>query len=190
MSQTPDIAITDRARASLDRMMLQGLRHGIAGDAPDADIAAADLPARPAATHMAVLSIASYTFRIITALHFAPSPALRDHIAQLGRQSPDAMTHQDFIDAVCESANMCCGAINRDLGMFYNGLGLSTPQILDIRSLPHMQRLGAQHLRHFRIGLPGGLGLHASLCVRAYEPMDFDWHPQEPAVGAGELELF
>lgn len=34
---------------------------------------------------------------------------------------------------------MCCGAINRELGVFYNGLGLSTPQILDIRSLPHMR---------------------------------------------------
>jgi len=100
------------------------------------------------------------------------------------------MTHQDFIDAVCEAGNMCCGAINRELGAFYNGLGLSTPQILDIRSLPHMQRLGAQHLRHFRIDLAADLRLHASLCVRAYERMDFDWHAQEPAVGAGELELF
>ncbi|WP_284465183.1 chemotaxis protein CheX [Diaphorobacter nitroreducens] len=188
MSQIPDI--TDRARASLDRMMVQGLRHGIAGDAPDADIAAADLPARSAATRMVVLSIASYTFRIITALHFNESQQLKAHIAQLGQRSPDAMTHQDFIDAVCEAGNMCCGAINRELGAFYNGLGLSTPQILDIRSLPHMQRLGAQHLRHFRINLADDLHLHASLCVRAYEPMDFDWHAQEPAVGAGELELF
>ena len=72
----------------------------------------------------------------------------------------------------------------------FAGLGLSTPQILDIRSLPHMQRLGAQHLRHFRIDLAADLRLHASLCVRAYERMDFDWHAQEPAVGAGELELF
>ena len=177
MSQIPDI--TDRARASLDRMMVQGLRHGIAGDAPDADIATADLPARSAATRMVVLSIASYTFRIITALHFNESQQLKAHIAQL-----------DFIDAVCEAGNMCCGAINRELGAFYNGLGLSTPQILDIRSLPHMQRLGAQHLRHFRIDLAADLRLHASLCVRAYERMDFDWHAQEPAVGAGELELF
>lgn len=188
MSQILDI--TDRARASLDRMMVQGLRHGIAGDAPDADIATADLPPRNAATRMVVLSIASYTFRIITALHFNESPQLKAHIAQLGQRSPDAMTHQDFIDAVCEAGNMCCGAINRELGAFYNGLGLSTPQILDIRSLPHMQRLGAQHLRHFRIDLAADLRLHASLCVRAYERMDFDWHAQEPAVGAGELELF
>lgn len=188
MSQLPEI--TSRTRDSLNRMMELGLRHGIAGNAAEAVIAPADQLDRRRSTRMAVLSIASYTFRIVTALHFDESEPLKTHMAQLGRKSPQAMTHQDFIDAICESGNMCCGTINRELGAFYNGLGLSTPQILDIRSLPYFEQLGAQHLQHFCIDLPADLRLHASMCVRAYEPMDFDWHAEEQPVNSGELELF
>lgn len=192
MSPFPEI--TPRTRGSLDRMMALGLKHGIAGDTADADIAPAEAPGHSSSTRssarMVVLSIASYTFRIVTALHFDESAPLKEHMARLARKPPQAMSHQDFIDAICESGNMCCGTINRELGTFYNGLGLSTPQILDIRSLPHLERLGAQHLRHFRIDLSPQLRLHASLCVRAYETMDFDWHAEEQPVSAGELELF
>jgi hypothetical protein len=85
---------------------------------------------------------------------------------------------------------MCSGTLNRELGTFYNGLGLSTPQILDIRSLPHLDHLGAQHLQHFRVDTPDGLRLHASLCARAYEPMDFEWKAEEQTASTGELELF
>lgn len=187
---TPFPEITPRTRDSLDRMMALGLRQGIADSATAADIAPVDRLEPSRCTHMVVLSIASYTFRIVTALHFDESPTLKAHMARLGRKSPEAMTPQDFIDAICESGNMCCGAINRELGAFYSGLGLSTPQILDIRSLPHFERLAAQHLRHFRIDLPSDLRLYASLCARAYEPMDFDWQAAEQPVSAGELELF
>lgn len=187
---SPQPEITPRTRGSLDRMMALGLRHGIAGGDADAGIAPADAPGHSRCTRMAVLSIASYTFRIVTALHFDESAPLKEHMARLARKPAQAMSHQDLIDAICESGNMCCGTINRELGAFYNGLGLSTPQILDIRSLPHLERLGAQHLRHFRIDLSPQLRLHASLCVRAYETMDFDWRAEEQPVSAGELELF
>ncbi len=187
---SPHPEITPRTRGSLDRMMALGLRHGIAGDSAEADIAPAEALGRSPFNRMVVLSIASYTFRIVTALHFDESELLKEHMARLARKPSQSMSRQDFIDAICESGNMCCGTINRELGTFYNGLGLSTPQILDIRSLPHLERLGAQHLRHFRIDLSPQLRMHASLCVRAYETMDFDWHAEEQPMGTGELELF
>ncbi|OJX35769.1 MAG: hypothetical protein BGO74_10155 [Burkholderiales bacterium 68-12] len=187
---SPHPEITPRTRDSLNRMMVLGLHHGVAGGAADATIAASDLPGHSDCTHMVVLSIASYTFRIITALHFGACAPLKAHMARQSQRTLQAMTDQDFRDAICESGNMCCGAINRELGTIYNGLGLSTPQILDIRSLPHLQGLGAQHLRHFRIDLAPDLRLYASLCVRAYETMDFDWHAAEQPESAGELEFF
>lgn len=189
MSQAP--VISARAKASLDRMMVLGLRHGIAGGDPGSDIRPVERIGCGAGSRMVVLSIASYTFRIVTALHFEESAPMKAHLARIGRRAPQAMGPQDFIDAVCESGNMCSGTLNRELGRFYQGLGLSTPQILDIRSLPYLGQLGAQHLRHFRVAAPDSLCLHASMCVRAHEPMDFDWtaEQRQPA-SAGELELF
>lgn len=188
MNRAP--VISARAKASLDRMMVLGLRHGIAGGAPGVDIQAIDHIVGGSGTHMVVLTIASYTFRIITALHFEESAPMKAHMAQIGQRTPESMTHQDFIDAICESGNMCSGTLNRELGVFYDGLGLSTPQILDIQSLPHLDHLGAQHLQHFRVDTADGLRLHASLCARAYEPMDFEWKAEEQPVSTGELELF
>lgn len=187
---SPASLISTRAKASLDRMMELGLRHGIAGGDPGTGIQPLGQIERGSGTRMVVLSIASYTFRIVTALHFDESEPMKAHMARIGQRAPQAMGQQDFIDAVCESGNMCSGTLNRELGAFYNGLGLSTPQILDIQSLPHLDRLGAQHLQHFRVDAPDGLRLYASMCVRAHEPMDFDWKAEEQPVSAGELELF
>jgi hypothetical protein len=183
-------SLTPRARASLDRMMMLGLRQSLAADRPDADIRLSPESTRQGCTQMVMLSIASYGFRIVTALQFDESPATRAHMAGLRRQTGQDMGHQEFIDALCESGNMCCGAINRELGAFYDHLGLSTPQILDVRSLPHLEELGAQHLSHFRIDLGDGLQLHANLCAQAYEPMDFDWQMPEQPEATGLLEMF
>ena len=60
--------LTPRARASLDRMMELGLRQSLAADHPHADIRLSPERTRPGCTQMVMLSIASYGFRIVTAL--------------------------------------------------------------------------------------------------------------------------
>lgn len=184
------LLLSARARKSLDGMMEMGLRQGIAAHQPGALICAVPEIAQAPLTHMALLSIASYSFRIITALHFAHDLRTRAWIAGAIGVDEAAMGAQQFIDAIGEIGNMCCGAMNRELGSFHDDLGLSTPQILDIRSLPYMAQIGTDHLQHFRIDLPGGLSLHATLCARAYAPLDFHWQAPEVQETAGELEFF
>lgn len=186
------MTVSQRARDSLDSMMMVGLRQSVAQKHPHAQIHTVPqvLLQQESPTHMAVLSIASYSFRIITALHFAHDARTRGWIAEVVGVDERGMGQQQFIDAICEIGNMCCGAMNRELGAFYDCLGLSTPQILDIRSLPHMAQIGTDHLQHFEIDMLPGLPLHATLCARAYNPMDFHWKPPEVEEVAGELELF
>lgn len=188
------MTLSQRARDSLDSMMVAGLRQSMGPQHSEMQICTVPVVAQESLTHMAVLSIASYSFRVITALHFAHDARTREWIAAIVGQDEREMGPQQFIDAVCEIGNMCCGAMNRELGAFYDCLGLSTPQILDIRSLPHMAQIGTDHLQHFRIDLPngllGGLPLHATLCARAYTPMDFHWKAPEVEEVAGELEFF
>uniref|UniRef100_UPI001C7058D7 hypothetical protein n=1 Tax=Raoultella terrigena TaxID=577 RepID=UPI001C7058D7 len=60
--------ISARAQGSLDRMMVSALRQSVVRS--DA-VAVQPVDALPAngATHMAVLSIASFSFRVVAALH-------------------------------------------------------------------------------------------------------------------------
>lgn len=182
------MTVSQRARDSLDRMMMEGLRQSMGQHQPE--IRTVPAVAQGSLTHMAVLSIASYSFRIITALHFAHDARTREWIAGVTGQNESDLGQQQFIDAICEIGNMCCGAMNRELGAFYDCLGLSTPQILDIRSLPHMAQIGTDHLQHFEIDMPDGMPLYATLCARAYTPMDFHWKAPEVQEVAGELEFF
>lgn len=186
------MTLSQRARDSLDGMMAEGLRQSMAQHHPGAQIRAVAAPGpESAATHMAVLSIASYSFRIITALHFAHDARTRAWIAGRIGLDESGMGGQPFLDAVCEIGNMCCGTLNRELGAFYDCLGLSTPQVLDIRSLPHLAQIGTDHLQHFEIiDLLPGPPLYATLCARAYTPMDFHWTAPEVQETAGELEFF
>jgi hypothetical protein len=184
------MTLSQRARDSLDSMMVVGLRQSMAQKHPGAQIRAVPAVAMPSLTHMAVLSIASYSFRIIAALHFSHDLRTREWIADAIGHSEPGMGEQQFIDALCEVGNMCCGAMNRELGSFYDCLGLSTPQILDIRSLPHMAQIGTDHLQHFEIDMLPDFPFYATLCAKAYAPMDFHWKPPEVEEVAGELELF
>ncbi len=186
----PPAFISARARDSLDRMMVSALRQSVTrGDA----IAVQPVDALPAtgATHMAVLSIASFSFRVVAALHFDHGPAWRGWVAEMSGQEAGNLSDQAFLDRVCEMGNLCCGAINRDLGGFQAFLGLSTPQILDARCAPYFTHAGFEHVRHFRMEVRPDLSVHASLCARAYAPLDFHWAGPEPeAVESGELEMF
>lgn len=184
------MSLSQRTRDSLDSMMVVGLRQSIAQSHPGTQICAVPEVPQTLLTHMAVLSIASYSFRIITALHFAHDLRTREWIASVIGMDEPAMGQQQFIDAIGEIGNMCCGAMNRELGAFYDCLGLSTPQILNIRSLPHMAQIGTDHLQHFRIDMLEDMPLHASLCAKAYAPMDFHWQMPEVQEAAGDLELF
>lgn len=182
--------ISAPARASLDGLMRHGLQSGLGCSAADARIRPLDrLDAGPA-THMVVLSIASYAFKLIAAIHFSATPATRALVAQLCHRAVEKQTAQDFIDGLCEAGNLCCGAINRELGAYFTCLGLSPPQTLDVRSLPFLERLGCQYVRHYAIDADDGPLLRASLCAKAYEALDFHWEAAAQTAVGGELEFF
>ncbi|AVS85507.1 hypothetical protein [Paracidovorax avenae] len=190
----PAAFLGPRARDSLDRMMVSALQQSVVRGGGVAVQPVDALPSTGGATHMAVLSIASFSFRVVAALHFAHGPAWRAWVAATAGLDAGGMSDQAFLDRICEMGNLCCGAINRDLGAFQAFLGLSTPQILDARCAPYFTRAGFEHVRHFRMDVRPDLALHASLCARAYVPQDFHWAgavaAAPEAVASGELELF
>lgn len=185
--------ISARARAGFNQMMMRGVQGALL---PDPGTGAELLPVppwtQPPASHAAVLSIASLVFRMLIVIHFSDDRATRAHFAALSRQPAEALSHQAFIDAICEAGNLCCGAVNRDLGTVVPWVGMSTPHIIESQCLRHLGLLRAAHQQHFRLGLAQGLALHLTLCVSASEALDFDFRPAPatPQEQAGELELF
>ncbi|QHI97443.1 hypothetical protein GT347_05255 [Xylophilus rhododendri] len=182
--------ISTSARDSLDRMVSLGLQNALpAPPGATVQVEPVDSLVPPAGAYMVVLMLASHTFRLVIAMYLPRDRATRDYLEQVGRLTPGDESEQALRDSVCESANMCCGTVNREIGRFYQQTGMSTPHIIDSRSAGYVQGLAHQHLRHFRVEL-GGTRVLATLCADARREMDFDWWPEAQPEVAGELEFF
>jgi len=137
----------------------------------------------PSEKHIVVLSIASYVFRLLTIFHVDIDAATEAYFTRSGAAGA-------FGDCFGEIGNRCCGAMNRELGRYFQHLGMSTPAMLDAQCLPFLAELKPTYLDHHRIRINDTLTLHATLCLRAYAPIDFNVDHQAAPETTGELELF
>jgi len=137
----------------------------------------------PSEKHIVVLSIASYVFRLLTIFHVDIDAATEAYFTRSGAAGA-------FGDCFGEIGNRCCGAMNRELGRYFQHLGMSTPAMLDAQCLPFLAELKPTYLDHQRIRINDTLTLHATLCLRAYAPIDFNVDHQAAPETTGELELF
>jgi hypothetical protein len=183
--------ITERAKRSLDQWVRDGLQTTLTH--PDDTIRSLDTASALndlRETHVVMLSVASYRFRLMLLIYFSPDDATRAHFARSKQIAPSELTSKALDDAICEASNMCCGAFNRALGQVFPHLGMSTPNIVDRRCANHLHLMGFGHLQHFRLQLGSGMQFHASLCVSEYDTLDFEAQHLAPAPTTGELEFF
>lgn len=182
--------ISAAAGASLDRMFVHSLESSFCAPSGERPLVAPAEQVRPeAGAQMVVLMIAAHTFRLVMALHFAPSAGAPAFLAGLD-EAAGADAAQALRDHMSERGNMCCGMVNRELGAFFAHTGMSTPHIIDSRSAPFMATLPHEHASHWHVSLDGQLQLQASLSLHTRAPMDFEWHAQAQAEVTGELEFF
>ena len=130
-----------------------------------------------------VLTVASYRFRLLTLFHLGGDPAT---VAYYSRGD----SARDYSKVFCEVGNLCCGAMNRDLGKYFTHTGMSTPDLLEGCCLPFIAELEPGYLAQYRMVIGDAVVVHASLCLCAYAPIDFRFSPDEVAEATGELELF
>lgn len=183
--------IGTQARASFERMVEAGLQNALRDASGEPVEVEACGPLQPEhASRMVLMLIASHEFRMVLALSFPRNRDTHAYLVRVGRMVENDDSEQAFRDAISETGNLCCGTVNREIGRFYRHTGMSTPQIIDSRSAPHVDTLSHHQLSHFRIGVGGGCCFHASLCIYAHEPMDFEWLPETEPETSGELEFF
>lgn len=189
----PVVALSERAKSSLDALLRQAWTAAMRaeGDAAQAEIVAS-LPPKLKEKHAVVLTIASYSARIVVALYFKLDADTRTHFERLNRADAGSFDEQRLIDALNECGNICAGALNRGLGEVFPHIGMSTPNLLSRDAMAYVEALGPCHSRHYELK---GLAqpYWASLFVRAYTPLDFHIDvpsEAEAAADTGELEMF
>jgi len=129
-----------------------------------------------------VLTISSYRFRLLTMLHYSCNKRTNDYY---NKSADLALFDNNF----GEIANLCCGAMKRDIGHYFTHLGLSTPYALDNKCLPFLDELKPTHVRQYKIDINTDVGLHATLCVCTYDQIHFEVVEQETTENFGTIEM-
>jgi hypothetical protein len=133
--------------------------------------------------YLVVLTISSYLFRLITMFHVNNDKHMAAYFTK-------ADAGKKFEEVFFEMGNLCCGAMNRDLGRYIPHLGMSTPYMLESKCLPFLKELKPGYLSQHKITIDDAVTFHATLCLCAYGPLDFRVDMSAPEEETGALELF
>ena len=183
--------ITERAKASFDRLLVSSLKTGIPVGGASVSVELVATLDKIKEKKIVVLTVSSYLFRLMVILYFSPDGATRAHFNRSATDGAPELTDDEFYDRVAECGNVCCGSLNRDLGKHFPHVGMSTPNILDKDCMDYVDLLGCGLMKHYKVNLDASPTMYASLCVADYGTVDFHVDPiAEGDVSVGELEMF
>ncbi len=178
--------ITPQAKNSFERIFQKAARSRLPQASDDTcdivPLAQSDIGATPAANAI-VLTISSITFRLLLVFHFEEDEGTRNYFLK------DAEAGS-LREALLETGNLCCGAMNQELLSHFPDLGMSTPYVLSARCLPHLEELKPDYLSSYAIPIQDSVRLAATICVCATAPIDFEADLSAVTESSGELELF
>ncbi|GJG96279.1 hypothetical protein [Cupriavidus pauculus] len=178
--------ISTQARHSLERVLHRAVQSRLVLQ-PDDACTLAHVDAAPSVGMpddvVVVLTISSMGFRYMLFLRFPADAGTADYFAH-----GDA---SQLHDALLELGNLCCGAINQDLGRHFPDLGMSTPYVLAGPSLRHVDSLKPDYRADFDVIIGTSARLGVTMCLFTRVPVDFHvGEAVEEASSDGELELF
>jgi hypothetical protein len=138
---------------------------------------AADLSAS-----LLMITISSFSFRLVIVFQVADEQPTRDYYTSGGESTLN--------EAFAEVANMCCGALGRELSAQFKHLAMSIPYGLEARCTAFLQELTPRFQASYDIVINAEARVRATLCVCCKRPIEFAAVTAEVSHCDGELEIF
>jgi hypothetical protein len=139
----------------------------------------------PYSGRIILITISSFIFRLMTIFRLVESPATRAYFSA-------SAAGEKLEDVFAEFANLCCGALNRELLPSFPHLAMSIPETLSNHCIEFLRELNPQYLSSYLITINDSVRLHATLCLSCSAPVEVaDGGVADTAEHAvGELEMF
>lgn len=145
-----------------------------------------------------VLTIASMGFRYMMFLRFRDDPASAAYFSAYFSDyfSADIAPGRALRNALLELGNLCCGAVNQELGRHFPDLGMSTPYVLGGHSLAYIDSLQPDYRADLVASISvasieSAVTVGATMCLFTRVPIDFHAGEDVEMAGSdGALELF
>lgn len=193
--------IASQTQSFIESMFLDAAKSTLVRDSAH-EIAIQPAPAAPEAalkkpvtgTSLLVITISSFEFRLLTLWNLPDSPALRSYYGSASSATASATGLRNVTEYFAETANLCCGALNRSLSRYVTHLGMSIPYRLNSRCEEYVDALKPQSLVCFGIRINDQFNVDATLCLCANRALEFDTNApsadSEADTESGVLELF
>jgi len=177
--------LTEQTKQSIEQAFHRALRASLTR-APEDVCAIAPATGRgpggqPGET-LLVVTISSFVFRLLTLFQVGADPVTRAYYLSDAQQSID--------EAFREFANMCCGALNRELSQQFPHLAMSIPYSLSSQCMAYLSELQPHFLSSSAVTINDSVKLHVTLCMCCSAAVDFAASAPVAEPTAGELEMF
>jgi hypothetical protein len=129
-----------------------------------------------------VITTSSFSFRLLTMFDVAATPEARAYFGG----ARDAKIETTF----AEIANLCCGALNRELSVHFPHLGMSIPYSLNAECLGCLDELKPEYVSRYALTVNSSVRVEATLCMCCSAPVEVIARAEAVAETTGELELF
>lgn len=181
--------ISDQARTVVERIFADAMRAHLPVDPShrlELSPAAGGVPSNAPAHELMIVTSSSFLFRLLTVFHLRGGDATTAYYGRGRTDIPPA-------EAFGEVANLCCGAINRELARYVPHLGMSTPYVLHSQCLDFLGDLQPQHVARYDVAIHGDVRIGATLCLCGSAAIDFSTASAaaaEAPAATGDLEFF
>ncbi|MFC7287534.1 hypothetical protein ACFQPC_05725 [Herminiimonas glaciei] len=182
--------ISPHAQEGFDTLLIRSLKASLPAAIEHSDICITSEVSELVDQEAVVLTVSSYLFRLMVMIHFKQDRQTTAYMVGSQELAEEGSERPAFHDAIAEYGNLFCGILNRELGSYFPHIGMSTPNFLDGHCLSYIEMLNCSHIQHFAVNVDGAPLFHVSLCVSAYDDLDFEVAEDEASASTGELELF
>jgi hypothetical protein len=94
--------------------------------------------------------------------------------------------HEGF----AETANLCCGALNRELSSVFRHLAMSIPYVLRAQCIEHLPQLKSEYTRELTVTINSSVKVGVTLSMYCSAPVEIPAQLSTVQETSGELELF
>jgi len=161
--------MSEQAKQNIEQAFHRALRASVIRAPEDvcaiAPATGPELGGQPGET-LLVITISTFVFRLLTLFQLAANPATRAYYVS-------EATGQSLDEAFREVANLCCGALNRELSQHFPHLAMSIPYSLSRQCVAFLGELQPHYLSSSAITINDTVQLQATLCMCCSAPVDF-----------------
>jgi hypothetical protein len=175
-----------QSKDCLDRAFQKAAKACLARSETDScEIAQANAAASQAAggERLVLVTISSFTFRLLVIFHLRESEQVREYFIGAG-------AGRTLEESFYEVANMCCGALNREIAHQYTHLAMSIPFTLAGPCIGYLHELRPQHVCDYLITLNSSIQVRVTLCMCCTVPFEMRSVELDDEPVGGELEMF